>query len=52
MFYGHDPIEKRYMTRAYIAEMIAMIGTPPLEILMRGKRTAEFFNKDGKYCQH
>jgi len=48
MFYGQDPKEKRYMTRAHIAEMIAMMGPPPLELLKHGKRTAEFFTKDGK----
>lgn len=49
MFYGQDPKEKRYMTRAHIAEMIAMMGPPPLELLKRGKRTAEFFTKDGQW---
>lgn len=52
MFYGQDLKEKRYMTRAHIAEIIAMMGPPPLELLQRGKRTAEFFTKDGKHYQY
>ena len=36
------------MTRAHLAEMIAMMGPPPSELLKAGKRTAEFFNEDGK----
>ena len=52
MFYGQDPIEKRYMTRAHIAEMIAMMGPPPQELLKRGKRTSEFFTEDGKFCSY
>ncbi|KAH8722359.1 kinase domain protein [Phaeosphaeriaceae sp. PMI808] len=49
MFYGKDPKEKRYMTRAHISEMIAIMGPPPLEFLKRGKRTAEFFTEDGQW---
>ena len=52
MFYGQDPKEKRYITRAHIAEIIAIIGPPPLELLERGKRTAEFFAKDSKHYQY
>jgi len=52
MFYGQDPKEERYMTRAHIAEMIAMMGPLPLEFLKRGNRTAEFFTEDGKYYRY
>lgn len=52
MFYGQDPNSKRYTTRAHISEMIAMIGPPPLELLNRGKRTAEFFTNDGKHSRY
>ena len=38
------------MTRAYLAEMIALIGSPPPELLKKGKRTTKFFNEDGKSC--
>jgi serine/threonine-protein kinase SRPK3 len=48
MFYGQDPKEKRYTTRAHLAEMIAMMGPPPADFLKLGKRTAEFFTEDGE----
>ncbi|KAL8650455.1 MAG: hypothetical protein Q9210_003816 [Variospora velana] len=47
LFYGRDPKEEKYMTRAHLAEMIALMGPPPPELLKVGKRTAEFFDKDG-----
>ena len=50
MFYGKDPKERRYMTRAHIAEMIAVLGPPPHELLDKGKRTAEFFDENGEKC--
>lgn len=49
MFYGKDPKEKSYMTRAHLAEMIALMGPPPLDLLKKGKRTAEFFDEDGQW---
>ncbi|KAF8179875.1 CMGC protein kinase [Pholiota molesta] len=49
MFYGQDPKEKRYTTRAHLAEMIAMMGPPPPDFLKLGKRTAEFFTEDGQW---
>lgn len=36
------------MTRAHLAEMIALVGSPPPELLKKGKRTAEFFDEDGE----
>ena len=48
MFYGKDPKEKKYMTRAHLAEMIALMGPPPPDLLKKGKRTAEFF-EDGQW---
>lgn len=36
------------MTRAHLADMIAMMGPPPPELLKKGKRTAEFFEEDGE----
>ena len=38
------------MTRAHLAEMIALMGSPPLGLLKKGKRAAEFFNEDGESC--
>lgn len=48
LFYGRDPKENKYLTRAHLAEMIALMGPPPLDLLKKGKRTAEFFDEDGK----
>ena len=50
MFYGSDPEERRYMTRAHLADIFALMGSPPLELLKKGKRTAQFFNEDGESC--
>ena len=36
------------MTRAHLAEMVALMGSPPPELLKRGKRSAEFFDEDGE----
>ncbi|KAI4233415.1 MAG: hypothetical protein L6R40_007079 [Gallowayella cf. fulva] len=47
LFYGRDPKEEKYMTRAHLADMIALMGPPPPELLKVGKRTAESFDKDG-----
>ena len=38
------------MTRAHLAEMIALMGSPPLELLKKGKRAAQFFDEKGKGC--
>ncbi|PSN61879.1 kinase-like protein [Corynespora cassiicola Philippines] len=50
IFHGRGPKEDRYMTRAHIAEMVALMGPPPLELLKCRKRSSEFFNKDGHCC--
>jgi nucleolar complex protein 3 len=47
LFYGIDPLEKRYLTRAHLAEVVAMLGPPPLDMLQRGLRSKEFFNDEG-----
>lgn len=36
------------MTRAHLAEMIALMGPPPPELLNKGKRSLEFFHEDGE----
>ena len=38
------------MTYAHIADMVVLMGSPPLELLKKGKRTTQFFNEDGKRC--
>lgn len=47
MFYGNDPDGKGYSTRAHFAEVIGVLGPPPLDMLERGKRSHEFFDEDG-----
>ncbi|CAI7620884.1 unnamed protein product [Penicillium palitans] len=47
MFIGIDPDGKGYSTRMHIAEVIGILGPPPLDLLKRGERSHEFFTKDG-----
>ncbi|KAI4678950.1 uncharacterized protein J4E88_006238 [Alternaria novae-zelandiae] len=49
LFHGIDPIEKRYLTRAHLAEVVAMLGPPPMDLLERGARSKEFFDGGGKW---
>lgn len=35
------------MTRGHIAEVISLLGPPPLELLQQGERSHEFFAEDG-----
>lgn len=49
LFYGIDPTEKRYLTRAHLAELVAMLGPPPMDMLERGARSKEFFNGEGNW---
>ncbi|RDW61699.1 uncharacterized protein DSM5745_10371 [Aspergillus mulundensis] len=51
LFYGNDPDGKGYSTRAHLAEVIALLGPPPLDMLQRGKRSREFFTEDGTWKQ-
>ena len=47
LFYGQDPTGKGYTTRAHLAEVIGLLGPPPLDLLKRGSRSREFFSEDG-----
>nr|KMM67263.1 LOW QUALITY PROTEIN: SR protein-specific kinase Dsk1 [Coccidioides posadasii RMSCC 3488] len=49
MFHGNDPDGKGYSTRAHLAEVIGILGPPPLDMLKRGKRSLEFFTEDGRW---
>lgn len=49
MFYGNDPDGKGYSTRAHLAEVVALLGLPPPDLLERGRRSPEFFTNDGTY---
>ncbi|GLI73266.1 hypothetical protein PoHVEF18_001481 [Penicillium ochrochloron] len=48
LFYGVEPDARGYSTRAHLAEVVALLGPPPLDMLQRGKRSLEFFTEDGK----
>ena len=48
LFYGNDPDGKGYSTRAHLAEVMGILGPPPLDMLQRGKRSNGFFSTDGK----
>ncbi|PYI14680.1 kinase-like protein [Aspergillus violaceofuscus CBS 115571] len=47
LFHGDDPDGKGYSTRAHLAEVMGLLGPPPLDMLKRGKRSHEFFTDDG-----
>ncbi|KAK6209855.1 hypothetical protein QIS74_11439 [Colletotrichum tabaci] len=49
LFQGSDPKEKKYLTRAHLAELVALLGPPPPDLLLRGKRSGEFFAVDGRW---
>ncbi|KAJ5709488.1 hypothetical protein N7493_010822 [Penicillium malachiteum] len=51
LFYGNDPDGKGYSTRAHLAEVMGLLGPPPLDMLQQGKRSHEFFTSDGKWKQ-
>lgn len=51
LFYGNDPDGKGYSTKAHLAEVIALLGLPPADLLERGERSHEFFDKDGTYLE-
>ncbi|MCJ1399440.1 hypothetical protein MMC11_002642 [Xylographa trunciseda] len=47
LFNGIDPEEQEYSHRGHLAEMIAYIGLPPLELLCRSKVSSNYFDEDG-----
>ncbi|EDP49747.1 protein kinase, putative [Aspergillus fumigatus A1163] len=51
LFYGNDSDGKGYSTRAHFAEVMSILGPPPLDLLQRGKRSHEFFTDEGKWKQ-
>lgn len=47
LFYGNDPDGSGYKTRAHLAEVVGLLGPPPLDLLKRGSRSKEFFDEEG-----
>lgn len=50
LFHGQDPSGEGYTTRAHLAEVVGLLGPPPLDLLKRGVRSKEFFSEDGMFC--
>lgn len=44
---GHDPSFNDYTCRMHLAQLIGLLGPPPIELLQRGTETAHYFNPDG-----
>ncbi|KFY03268.1 hypothetical protein V490_00224 [Pseudogymnoascus sp. VKM F-3557] len=51
LFSGQDPKRGRYTTRAHLTELISVLGPPPLELIKRGERSAEWFDGNGKWLE-
>ncbi|KAF2819465.1 kinase domain-containing protein [Ophiobolus disseminans] len=49
LFHGNHPEDGRYLTKCHLAEVVAMLGPPPLDLLERGSRSKEFFDEQGKW---
>ncbi|KAJ5605350.1 hypothetical protein N7510_010504 [Penicillium lagena] len=50
MFNGNDPNGKGYSTLTHSAEVVRVLGPPPLSLLKRGIQSHKFFTKDGMPC--
>lgn len=44
MFHAVDPEHKAYRRRAHLAEIVALLGPPPKDLLTRGRLASEFFS--------
>lgn len=49
LFSGQDPDGNGYSTRAHLAEVMALLGPPPLDLIKKGVRSREFFTKEGTH---
>lgn len=47
LFTGHDPEDKTYRGRAHLAEIIALLGPPPSDLLARANLRSKFFSSSG-----
>jgi serine/threonine-protein kinase SRPK3 len=48
MFDGRDPTAK-YSNRYHLAEMVALMGPPPLEFLQRSEESWNYFDRQGSH---
>ena len=51
LFTGWDSEDQRYRGRAHLAEMTALLGQPPLELLRKGTSSHKFFTDQGELCR-
>ncbi|KAJ2913832.1 hypothetical protein MD484_g6588, partial [Candolleomyces efflorescens] len=49
IFHGVDPEHGAYRSRAHLAEMIALLGPPPNELLAASKNRSRFFSDQGEF---
>ncbi|GAB1320439.1 hypothetical protein MFIFM68171_10649 [Madurella fahalii] len=49
LFTGQDPEHQAYRSRAHLAEMIALLGPPPQDLLARGNLSHKFFSDGGTF---
>ncbi|KAI0975281.1 serine threonine protein kinase, CMGC group [Xylaria arbuscula] len=49
LFTGYDEEHKAYRGRSHLAEIIALLGRPPQQLLERGNLTHRFFTDQGEY---
>lgn len=49
LFNGRDPDGNGYSTRAHLADVMTLLGPPPLDLIKRGVRSREFFTKEGTH---
>ncbi|KAI9147615.1 serine threonine protein kinase, CMGC group [Paramyrothecium foliicola] len=50
LFTGNDPESQTYRSRAHLAEIVALLGSPPQALLQSGKSSHKFFTDKGNYC--
>ncbi|PYH37078.1 kinase-like protein [Aspergillus neoniger CBS 115656] len=49
LFTGQDPVDERYRSRAHLAEMINLLGSPPASLLAQGELRDKFFSSEGAF---
>ncbi|KAI2617881.1 serine threonine protein kinase, CMGC group [Hypoxylon sp. NC1633] len=50
LFTGHDAEFQTYRSRAHLAEITALLGPPPKDLLARGKSSHKIFSAEGDFC--
>jgi serine/threonine-protein kinase SRPK3 len=50
LFEAVDPLKNEYDDRSHLAHITALLGPPPKELLMRGRRTPMLNNSEGKWA--